>query len=83
MAQFLIMCPSLTAAQRSQKLLERAGISATLVKAPQGLNTNGCGYALSLRRRVDEAIILMRRNAMLSGKVFKRLENGDYVEQMN
>jgi len=83
MTQYLIMCKSLTAAQRSQKFLERSGIYASLIKAPQGLNTNGCGYALSLRRRADEAIILLRRNGMLAGKIFKHLDSGDYVEQFD
>lgn len=80
MTQYLIMCRSLTAAQRSQRFLERSGISVTLIKAPQGLNTNGCGYALSLRHRMEEAVSLLRRNGMLAGKIFKRLDSGDFVE---
>lgn len=82
MTQYLIMCRSLTSAQRSQRLLERSGINVTLVKAPQGLSTNGCAYALSLRRRADEAIMILRRNNLLSGKIFKRLESGEYVEAL-
>ena len=36
MMQYLIMCRSMTYAQRSAALLERSGISAKVVKAPQG-----------------------------------------------
>ena len=44
----LIMCRSLTTAQRGALLLERRSISVSVVKAPQHLRGNGCGYALSL-----------------------------------
>ena len=80
MTQYLIMCPSLTAAQRSQKLLERSGISAALVKAPQGLNTLGCGYSLSLYKGFSEAVNILRKNSMLKGKLFEREQNGEYIE---
>ena len=52
----LIMCKSLTNAQRGALLLERRGISASVVKAPQNLRGNGCGYAISLFRRLQEAV---------------------------
>ena len=80
MTQYLIMCPSLTNAQRSQKLLERAGISAALIKAPLGLNTMGCGYSLSLYKSFGEAISLLRKSNMLKGKIFVRHDNGEYAE---
>lgn len=74
------MCPSLTTAQRSQKLLERSGISAALVKAPQGLNTLGCGYALSLYKNFSDAVSILKKNGMLKGKLFSREHNGEYIE---
>ena len=48
MTQYLLMCRSLTYAQKSVKLLERSGITAAVVKAPPGLSRSGCGYAVSL-----------------------------------
>ena len=80
MTQYLIICTSLTNAQRSQRLLERAGINASVVKAPQGLNTLGCGYSLSLYKGIDEAISILGRNNMLKGKVFMMQQNFDYTE---
>lgn len=80
MTQYLIMCTSLTGAQRSQRLLENIGIAASVVKAPQGLNTRGCGYALSLYRRADEAVARLAAGGMLTGKVFRRGDRGEYVE---
>lgn len=80
MTQYLIMCRSLTYAQRSARLLERAGITATVVKAPQGLTTGGCGYAVSLFRRFDEAVPILKKNNLISGKLFKRTDQGEYSE---
>lgn len=80
MTQYLIMCKSLTFAQRSQRGLERAGISAAVVKAPQGLNTSGCGYAVSVYRRAGEAISLLKTKNMINGKIYMRTDGGDYTE---
>lgn len=78
--QYLIMCRSLTNAQRAAALLERKGISATIIKAPQGLSTSGCGYALSLYRYFDEATVLLKTNRLLMGKRFVRNSEGEYLE---
>jgi len=78
--QYLIMCRSLTNAQRSAAVLERKGINATVIKAPQGLSAGGCGYALSIYRKFEEASRILKSNGLLSGKRFTRLESGDYVE---
>lgn len=78
--QYLIMCRSLTNAQRASALLERRGISAAVIKAPQGLSSGGCGYALSLYRRFDEAVILLKNSNLISGKQFRRLDSGEYTE---
>lgn len=81
--QYLIMCKSLTNAQRSSLLLERKGISATVIKAPQGLSTRGCAYALSLYNRFEEASRILRNYNLLSGKRFIRKENGEFAEVYN
>ena len=78
--QYLIMCRSLTNAQRSAALLERKGIKASVIKAPQGLSTSGCGYALSLYRNFDDASSILKTNRLLSGKRFVRYDSGEYVE---
>ena len=69
--KFLILCKSLTNAQRAAQLLERRGIGAAVVKAPQHLRQNGCGYAVSLYRRLGEAV---------TGRVYVRGDDGSYRE---
>ena len=79
MTQYIILCRSLTTAQKTQRLFERAGIASTVVKAPQRLYTTGCGYAVSLYRGIDAAKELLRKNGMTHGKIYRREENGDYT----
>lgn len=80
MMQYLIMCRSMTYAQRNAAVLERAGISARVVKAPQGLSSSGCGYGVSLYRRFDEARNLLKKNGLLNGKIFFRDDDGEFRE---
>jgi hypothetical protein len=78
--RYLILCKSLTGAQRAALLLERRGISAGVVKAPQSLRAGGCGYAVSLYRRLGEAAELLREAKLLTGKIYLRGEDGSYRE---
>ena len=78
--KFLILCKSLTNAQRAAQLLERRGIGAAVVKAPQHLRQNGCGYAVSLYRRLGEAVGLLKNADLLTGRVYVRGDDGGYRE---
>lgn len=78
--KYLIMCKSLTNAQRAAKLLERRGISASVIKAPQHLRANGCGYAVSVYRRLGEAAALLKEADLLNGRIYIRREDGSYRE---
>ena len=82
MTRYLILCKSLTHAQRSARLLERAGITATVVKSESGLSTKGCRYAVQLARHFDEAVRILRDSDMLAGKLFFQREDGVYEEIM-
>ena len=64
---YLIMCRSLTNAQRSMRLLEQKGIVAAVIRAPQELRKSGCGYALRLYRHFDEAVSILRKADLLQG----------------
>ncbi len=80
MNHYLIMCRSLTYAQRSKRLLEHFGLSSSIVKAPQCLTPAGCGYALSIYKFLDQAVLVLKNNGMLRGKVYKQNGDGDYEE---
>ena len=80
MTQYLIMCRSLTNAQKSAKLLERNGIFGNIIKAPHELSGRGCGYAVSLHRGIDAAIAILTKNDLISGKIYARDEDDNYTE---
>ncbi len=80
MTVYLITFRSLTHAQRSARLLERRGLTATVIKAPQGLSGSGCAYAVTLRSRPEEALALLRQNNMRVGRLFRRDPDGTYEE---
>ena len=67
----LIMCRSLTNARRSAQVLERAGITATVRKAPQSISGEGCSYCVKIddsRRR--RALEVLERASLRTGKIY-------------
>ena len=43
---YLIMCRSLTYAQRVANALERSGISARVLRSPEEISPTGCSYSV-------------------------------------
>ena len=78
--RYLILCRSLTYAQKAAAVLERRGIDAQIIKAPLRLRERGCGYALSVTRRFSEAVALLKSNQLLTGRLYSRTEDGEYRE---
>ena len=48
MPYYLLLCRSITHAQRMNKLLERSGVTAPYYRAPAGLTNRGCSYAVRI-----------------------------------
>lgn len=80
MTQTLILCRSLSYAQKAARALERAGFTAYAVKAPMGLTGSGCGYGVSVRKNAEEALRLLEREGIPHGKLFRRENGGEYRE---
>lgn len=80
MSIYLITFRSLTHAQRAARLLERGGLTATVMKAPQGLSSSGCAYAVTLRGHPGEALSRLRGTGLRIGKVFRREADSSYTE---
>lgn len=62
MQTFILRCPSVTYAQRGQKILEGASIPSRLTRADK----NGCAYGLEINspdRR--EALLLLKKAGIL------------------
>ncbi len=81
MEQNLIMCRSLTYAQRALRTLERGGVTAALLKVPQSVSQTGCSYGLRISvRNLDYALRLLRENHNAYGKVFRYEADGSLTE---
>lgn len=77
----LIVCRSLTYAQCGVRLLERAGISAYLVRAPRLIAQAGCAYCIKVSQRwLERAVELMREAKLVPRGVYQQLEDGSYEE---
>ena len=79
---YIIMCRSLTYAQRGNRVLGLAGIPSSVMKAPQGLTEKGCGYGVRLSEtKLRRAVALLDERGIDRGRAFllSRL-TGDYRE---
>ena len=81
MQRYLIMCRSLTYAQRAASALERAGVTAAVSRAPQQLTANGCGYCLRVNEnRFHAALGGLERGGIPHGRLYRAEADGRYVE---
>ena len=51
MVYYLIICRSLTYAQRTAAVLERAGITAHIMRTPSSISHGGCSHAVKVSER--------------------------------
>ena len=62
---YLIMCRSLTYAQRVSNALERAGIPARLLRSPAEISPGGCSYSVRIPARwLSRAMTVMERTGL-------------------
>ncbi|MBR5491183.1 MAG: DUF3343 domain-containing protein [Oscillospiraceae bacterium] len=81
MESYIIMCRTITYAQRAQRLLDRAGIRANIVKAPQGLTSEGCSYGIRVSKaKGHRATEIMRGAGIKLGKSFYQTPDGEIRE---
>jgi hypothetical protein len=80
MKDYLIICRSITYAQRAARAVQRAGVSAQLLRIPAGLVKSGCGYALRVRGQdIQRALRAMERENMRPAALFGN-SGGGYRE---
>lgn len=78
---YLIMCRSLTYAQRIQNALEKAGIPARLQRSPSELSQGGCGYAVKVpARHLARAMTVLRRTGLPYLRIYVGASDRDYRE---
>ena len=81
MVYYLITCRSLTYAQRTARVLERAGITAVILRAPRELSRAGCGYCVKVsNRRLSQALRVLKQADVSYNKVYIVHPNGETAE---
>lgn len=62
MVYYLIVCRSLTYAQRTHAALERAGITSHILRAPKVIDQEGCSHAVKVSERsLADALLTLGR----------------------
>ena len=81
MLYYLIICRSLTYAQRTSLALERAGIPAHILRAPQTLFGGGCSHAVKVSQRsLSQALVVLNRVGLSPEQVYLIEGDGSYRE---
>lgn len=81
MFYYLIICRSLTYAQRTAASLERAGITARILRAPKSIAGEGCSHAVKLSQRsLSDALMVLQRAELTPKRIFITSGDGSYQE---
>ena len=81
MVYYLIVCRSLTYAQRTARVLERAGISGYIMRAPKLISGEGCSHCVKVAERwLAPALKVLNREGLGPKRVFLQNEEGSYSE---
>ena len=81
MVYYLIICRSLTYAQRTANALERFGISAYIMRTPRTIAGEGCSHAVKVsQRRLSDAMRVLSRAGMTPQRIFVLEPDGSYRE---
>lgn len=81
MVYYLIICRSLTYAQRTAAVLERAGITARILRSPKSISGEGCSHAVKVaERRLADALIQLQRAGLDPKRIYLAQADGSYRE---
>lgn len=81
MVYYLIICRSLTYAQRTAAMLERAGINAHIMRSPKSISETGCSHAVKVsERRLTDSLTILNRVGMSPNRVYIMSADGSYKE---
>lgn len=81
MVYYLIVCRSLTFAQRTAAALERAGISAHIQRSPAAISTTGCSHSVKIsQRRLAQALVVLKKMDLSPRQVYMTEADGSYRE---
>lgn len=81
MVYYLILCKSLTYAQRTAAVLERSGIPAHIQRAPRQITSGGCSHCVKISQRsLTAAMTALQRAGLTPTRIFITEGDGSYRE---
>jgi hypothetical protein len=81
MVYYLIVCRSLTYAQRTEMALARAGITAHIMRAPKTIDSEGCSHGVKVaERNLANALVALAKAGLSPKRVFIMAGDGSYKE---
>ena len=81
MLYYLIVCRSLTYAQRTAAALERAGITARVLRSPKSISGEGCSHSVKIsQRNLPDALRILQRVGLSPKRVYITAGDGSYQE---
>lgn len=81
MVYYLIVCRSLTYAQRTAAALERAGITARILRSPKVIAGEGCSHSVRVSERsLAQALLVLGRVGLSPRRIYIMAGDGDYRE---
>lgn len=81
METVLLTCRSLTYAQRVSRVLTAARIRNMIVRTPQNMSREGCGYAVRIGPALlTEALAALDAEGLPPRRVFRMLRGGGFEE---
>lgn len=81
MVNYLIICRSLTYAQRTAQVLDRAGIPGHIMRAPRSISGDGCSHGVRIGERwLTRALEVLNRDGLPPRAVYVQGAEGKYSE---
>lgn len=81
MVSYLILCRSLTDAQRTAHALERSGISGHVMRAPKVVAGDGCGFCVRVpEQSLGDALRLLQQSGLAPKRVYMQMDGEVYSE---
>ncbi len=81
MVYYLIICKSLTYAQRTASVLSKVGITAHIMRTPRTIASEGCSHGVKIaQRRLPDALVALNRAELSPQRVFIMEADGSYPE---
>ena len=81
MLYYLIVCRSLTYAQRTASVLERTGITAHILRSPKAIDREGCSHSVKVSERsLADALTILARVGLTPKRTYIKAGDGSYKE---